>query len=119
MRGEASGRHDERRQHERVYRKVPVRFGPALELSAFAHDISEGGLHVVTNDVAPVGSRLALEVELGDYSCRHECEVMWAIRVPEHLTGSLVYGMGVRILHPPVDWSRRFRTWKQGLGDTA
>jgi hypothetical protein len=111
---------EERRAHERVYRQVPVRFDAGDgERTAFANDISEGGLHLVTNEVTRVGARLRIEVELDEESTQHECEVMWAIRVPEHLTESMVYGMGLRFLHPPAGWSLRFRRWKESLDGSA
>ena len=82
------------------------------EREALATDISEGGLHLVTNEVSRVGSRLQIDVELDGTTTRHECEVMWAIRVPDHLRDAMAYGMGVRFLHPPAEWSGRFRKWR-------
>ena len=105
---------DERRSGRRVYRPVPVTYDAGNgEQSATASDLSESGLHLVTNDVARVGSRIRVEIDLDGESTCHDCEVMWAIRVPDHLKDSMVYGMGLRFLHPPRDWSARFRRWRE------
>jgi len=41
-------------------------------------------------------------------------EVLWAIRVPEHMASTLICGMGVRFVDTVPDWTDFFRRWRDG-----
>ena len=106
--------HGEDRRHERVPVVVHVRYGiNVLDHEADADALSEAGLHIRTNDVCKVGTRIRLTVELPDGPFEHNGEVMWAIRVPGHLKDSMVYGMGIEFVEPSPAWSVAFENWKQ------
>jgi len=82
-------------------------------------NISETGLCIRTNDVFKVGTRIRLHVEFPQRTIVQSGEVMWAIRVPEHLLESMVCGMGIRFLSPEPGWSEFFRKWKASVGQRS
>ena len=90
---------------------------PDPDRSARAETVSEGGLYIRTNDTLKVGTRLELQVEFPEQSVRLRGEVVWSIRVPEHLEQDMVCGMGVRFLGGDVDWPVFFRRWREGAGE--
>jgi len=107
---------DNRREDPRVRSQLPVRYGyVTADRSALAQNVSEGGLYIRTNQVLPVGSQISMEIEFPERTIVHTGEVMWAIRVPEHMAATLVCGMGVRFVDTIPGWSAFFRRWKSGL----
>jgi len=78
-------------------------------------NLSEGGLCIRTNEVLKTGSRILSALEMPDGQVHVTGEVMWAIRVPEHQTAFMEYGMGVQFLDSPPEWKRVFRRWTDGI----
>jgi Tfp pilus assembly protein PilZ len=102
------------RRHERVPVVLGVRYGTdAPDHRANADALSEAGLHIRSNLVCRVGTRIRLLVELPDGPFEHTGEVMWAIQVPDHLKSSMVYGMGIKFIDPAPAWTATFERWKQ------
>ncbi len=108
------------RRHGRVRTRLVIHYGVrTTDHSAFAESISEAGLHIDTNDVFEVGTRLILRVEFPERVICHRGEVTWCIRVPEHMSDSMVCGMGIRFLDPAPRWPEFFRRWKATLAAPA
>ena len=106
---------EETRKGPRVRSHLPVRYGyVTVDRSAVAENISEGGLYIRTNQVLPVGSQISMEIEFPERTVVHTGEVLWAIRVPEHLAETMVCGMGVRFIDTVPGWSEFFARWKSG-----
>jgi hypothetical protein len=104
------------RRAERVASDLPVRFGVKnLDRSDRARNVSSEGLYIATNDVFKVGSRIDLAIGFPAGETALRGEVIWAIQVPEHLRGSMVYGMGIRIVKADAAWPERFAAWKESL----
>ena len=106
----------EKRRSVRVPSQLPVRYGyVTVDRSAVAENVSEGGLYIRTNQVLAVGSQIAMEIEFPERTVVHTGEVLWAIRVPEHLAQTMVCGMGIRFVDTVPDWIEFFARWKDGL----
>ena len=105
------------RRHDRIRTRLKVRFGVGnTNREELSESISEGGLYISTNDVYKVGMRLVVKVEFPEGTVCHRAEVVWAIRVPEHLRESMVCGMGITFIDPDPGWSAFFRRWKASIG---
>jgi len=92
-----------------------VRYGyVTIDRAAVAENVSEGGLYIRTNQVLPVGSQIAMEIEFPGRTVAQTGEVLWAIRVPEHMASTLICGMGVRFVDTVPDWTDFFRRWRDG-----
>jgi len=101
------------RRHRRVRTRLWVSYGvDSIDSAGCAESLSEGGLHINTNDVLGVGTRLVLRIEFPDKAVVRKGEVTWAIRVPEHLHDEMVCGMGIRFLDPDSAWLEFFREWR-------
>ncbi len=101
------------RRHQRVRTRLRISYGVGtINREAFAESISEAGLHIDTNDVFQVGTRLILRVEFPGRAICHQGEVTWAIHVPPHMSDSMVCGMGIRFVDPDPRWMDFFRQWK-------
>ena len=108
--------HDERRGTARYSTQLQVRFGlDRLDRRAPIGNLSEGGLCIRTNDVLKTGSRIRLALGMRGKEIHLTGEVMWAIRVPEHQTEFMEYGMGVQFLDAGPEWKRAFAAWKDAL----
>ncbi len=107
------------RRHGRVRAPLWVSYGiDSIDSAGCAESVSEGGLHINTNDVLGVGTRLLLRIEFPDRAVMQQGEVTWAIRVPDHLCDEMVCGMGIRFLDPDPDWLDFFRGWRGALADS-
>ena len=107
---------DEQRRSPRVRSRLPVRYGyVTVDRSAVAENVSEGGLFIRTNQVLPVGSQITMEIEFPERTVIHTGEVLWAIRVPEHMAQSMDCGMGIRFLDTVPDWVGFFARWKKAV----
>jgi len=107
---------DEKRQSPRVRTCLPVRYGyVTLDRTAVAENISEGGLYIRTNQVLPVGSQIAMEIEFPERTVVQTGEVLWAIRVPQHMAATLICGMGIRFVDTSPGWTDFFQRWKNGV----
>ncbi len=105
------------RRHDRIRICLPVSYGTeSTENHGHAESISEGGLYINTNDVCKVGTRLIVLIEFPDRVVCHRGEVVWAIRVPEHLRDSMVCGMGISFTDADPQWSKFFQTWMSSAG---
>jgi Tfp pilus assembly protein PilZ len=105
------------RRHDRIRTRLKVRFGVGnTDREELCQSISEGGLYIGTNDVYKVGTRLTVKVELPEGTVCHRGEVVWAIKVPEHLRDSMVCGMGISFIDPDPEWPAFFRRWKASMG---
>lgn len=103
-------------REERVHFTLPVRFGIGnADRESVAANISEGGLHIQTNDILRAGSRIDIEIDFPGRTVSQRGEVMWAIQVPERDRDSMIYGMGIRFVRVEPDWSRFFLQWKKGV----
>ena len=103
------------RRHDRIRTRLRVWFGIGdTDREDRCESISEGGLYIGTNDVYKVGTRLVLHVEFPQRTVTQLGEVVWAIRVPEHMRESMVCGMGIRFVHIDPSWPTYFREWKEG-----
>ena len=108
--------HDPRRGSVRYATQLQVRFGrETRDRRAPVANVSEGGLCIRTNDVLKTGSRILLAIEMRGKEIHLTGEVMWAIRVPEHQTEFMEYGMGVQFLDAGPEWKRAFAAWKDAL----
>jgi len=106
----------DRRYHERIQQKVPVRYGVGLvDRQGSADTISEGGLFINTNQIYKAGTRIVLQIEFPDRPRTLLAEVVWAVQVPEHLRGNLVCGMGVRFVNIDAEWPAFFRRWRTSV----
>ena len=106
----AGRRGEDQRRTERCQTALVVRYGAAsIDRCDTVADISEGGVCIRTNDVYAVGTRLQMLIEFPDRTVHQRGEVMWAIRVPEHLRDSMLHGMGIQFLDPEPGWSAYFR----------
>ncbi len=104
------------RRHERVRTTLWVSYGvDSIDAAGCAESVSEGGLHINTNDVLAVGTRLVLRIEFPERAVLQKGEVMWAICVPEHLRNEMVCGMGIQFLDPDPKWVTFFRDWRAAL----
>jgi hypothetical protein len=102
------------RRHPRVRTSLVVHYGPETpDRTASAETVSEGGLHIRTNDTLKVGTRLVLRIEFPERPVQLRGEVVWSIRVPAHLERDMVCGMGVRFLGGDLEWPAFFRRWKE------
>jgi uncharacterized protein (TIGR02266 family) len=101
------------RTADRVDTRIRVRHGTddPSQLD-FATNISEAGLCIDTNRVYPVGTRLVLQLEFPGHTVRHDGEVAWAIKVPDHLRSAMVCGMGITFIRPDPAWAAFFRRFK-------
>ena len=108
----------ERRKLERVTASLPVRFGvSSTDRSGIAGSVSEGGLHIRTNETFKVGARVMVRIEFPNgEEVLNRGEVVWAIRVSEHLRESLEYGMGIRFVQIDDLWPKMFRDWQLDIG---
>ena len=107
------------RHHGRVRTRLWVSYGiDSIDSAGCAESVSEGGLHINTNDVLGVGTRLVLRIEFPDRTVLRHGEVTWAIRVPEHLRDEMVCGMGIRFLDPDPEWLEFFRGWRNSLASS-
>jgi len=103
------------RQHPRVRTSVLVHYGTGTpDRSSYAETVSEGGIYIRTNDTLKVGTRLAVCIDFPDRQVRLRGEVVWSIRVPEHLERDMVCGMGIRFLGGDLEWPTFFRRWRKG-----
>ena len=103
------------RRHERVRTTLWVSYGvDSIDAAGCAESVSEGGLHINTNDVLGVGTRLVLRIEFPERAVLQEGEVTWAIRVPEHLRNEMVCGMGIQFVDAGPAWFSLFRRWRRG-----
>ncbi len=107
------------RHHGRVRTRLWVSYGiDSIDSAGCAESVSEGGLHISTNDVLGVGTRLVLRIEFPERAVLQLGEVTWAIRVPEHLRDEMVCGMGIRFLDPDPEWTEFFRGWRGSLASS-
>ncbi len=105
--------HDPRRDNVRYAAQLQVRFGiHRLDRQAPVANISEGGMCVKTNEVYKTGIRILIALDLPGREVHLRGEVMWAIRVPEHQTDCMEYGMGVQFLDAGTEWHEAFARWK-------
>lgn len=103
----------EMRTSPRIRSHLAVRYGyVTVDRSAVAENISEGGLYIRTNQVLSVGSQISMEIEFPERTVVHTGEVLWAIRVPEHMTETMVCGMGIRFIDTIPGWTEFFARWK-------
>ncbi len=107
------------RRHSRVRARLWVSYGiDSIDSAGCAESVSEGGLHISTNDVLGVGTRLVLRIEFPERAVLQLGEVTWAIRVPEHLRDEMVCGMGIRFLDLDPGWMEFFRGWRGSLASS-
>ncbi len=101
------------RTTDRVETRLRVRYGDGrAEHELFASNISEGGMFIETNRVFPAGTRLILYIDFPRRTIQQWGEVTWAIRIPDHLRGSMVCGMGISFVDSEPSWPKFFRDWK-------
>lgn len=86
--------------------RMAVRFGERQpERLGFIVDVSNDGLYLETNRVLPVGSTVALDVELRSGArLMLNGRVVRSRPVPATLAHVMRGGMGIRLEHPPPDW---------------
>ena len=109
----------EKRKSPRIRSHLQVRYGyVTIDRSAVAENISEGGLYIRTNQVLPVGSQISMEIEFPERTVAHTGEVLWAIRVPEHMAETMVCGMGIRFIDTIPGWSELFARWKSQVAES-
>jgi hypothetical protein len=85
---------EERRRHRRyaydgsvVYRRL----GPTAP--GRIHNLSEGGLMVELPELFPTGTRLDIDISLGDRSIHGEGEVVWSQDPPDSPATSYLHGL--------------------------
>lgn len=101
------------RATDRVDAGVRVRHGTNdVSYVDRATNVSVAGLCIDTNRVYPVGTRLVLYLEFPGRTIRHDGEVAWAIKVPDHMRDAMVCGMGISFVEPDPAWASFFRSWK-------
>ena len=106
----------QRRRHERYECTLEIRYGvETTDCRDAADTISEGGLHILTNEPLDVGTRVAIVVEFEEHEVKLTGEVVWAIKVPEALRESLVYGMGVELIDASDYWKESLDEWNEQL----
>jgi Tfp pilus assembly protein PilZ len=104
------------RRHARIRTRIRVSYGIGVaDRSGLAESISEGGLYINTNDAYKVGTPLVLRIDFPERTVVQRGEVVWAIRVPEHLRESMVCGIGVSFVDPDPDWLAFFHRWRDAL----
>jgi len=104
------------RRHRRIRARLHVTYRVGTEEHKdYAESISEGGLYVNTNEVLEVGTRLVVRIDFPDHAVSHLAEVVWAIRVPEHLRHQMVCGMGLSFIDPDPQWVEFFSRWESRL----
>ncbi len=107
------------RRQGRVRTRLWVSFGvDSIDSAGCAESVSEGGLHINTNNLLGVGTRLVLRIEFPDRAMMRHGEVTWTIRVPEHLRDDMVCGMGIRFLDQDPEWLEFFRGWRSSLASS-
>ncbi len=108
------------RQHRRVRTRLWVGYGAdSTDSAGCAECVSEGGLHISTNDVLGVGTHLALRIQFPDRAVSQQGEVRWTTRVPEHLRDEMIVcGMGIRFLDSDSCWPEFFRGWRSSLASS-
>jgi len=105
----------ERRRGGRLPSQLRVHFGTcSCDRIALAENISETGLYINTNHVYPVGTPLLLQVEFPECSVFRRAQVVWAIRVPEHMRQEMICGMGVEFIGVDGEWQHAYRRWRSG-----
>jgi len=108
------------RRARRVQAELNVRYGTTgLDCCASSTNISEDGIHLATNDVVEIGTRVQLAIEFPGHVSRQTGDVVWAIQVPEHLVDSMVYGIGIRFVDPDPGWSSVFGQWRDSLDEPS
>jgi hypothetical protein len=96
----------------REKRRVMVRFGAVTpERTGFTMNLSLDGAFLRTNDVLAPGSRLVLEVPLGDRVWTLHGRVAWAKRAPTQLAHLVTCGMGIRFVDPDPEWEAAYSEW--------
>lgn len=91
----------ERRQDERQFRRLPVRFwvrDEGKERVGFTTNISTGGMFIGSNQVVAPGTRLRVEVLDSANGFVVEGQVTRAVRAAPHLRAVQSSGMGVRFV---------------------
>lgn len=91
----------ERRQDERQFRRLPVRFwvrDEGKERIGFTTNISTGGMFIGSNQVFSPGTRLRVEVLDSLNGFVVEGQVTRAVRVAPHLRAVQSSGMGIRFV---------------------
>jgi PilZ domain-containing protein len=91
----------DKREAKRLRKRLTLKFGPtAADRLAFTEDISQFGLFIKTANIAPAGSRVIIELILGELNVvTLEARVMWAKKVPANMLRLVKKsGMGVRII---------------------
>ena len=106
----------ERRRGRRLASRLAVHFGTgSCDHRAHAENISETGLYINTNRVFPVGTQLLIQVEFPECAVFRRAQVVWAIRVPEHMQEDMICGMGVEFIGKDAEWQNAFRRWRSRL----
>jgi hypothetical protein len=107
----------EKRQSDRLKRRLMVRFGPETpNKTAFTKNLSASGAFLRTNSVYKPGTTLQLEICFPSGDVGVWAQVVWAKKVPAQLAHILDCGMGVRFINPGADWDETFRKWREGKG---
>ena len=91
----------ERRQEERQFRRLPVRFwvrDEGKERVGFTTNISTGGMFIGSNQVLLPGTRLRVEVLDSSNGFVIEGQVTRAVRAAPHLRAVQSSGMGIRFV---------------------
>ena len=110
----------DKRRHERFRTTLQVRFGVRVcDRVGPVDNISLGGLCIKTNQVFPTGTRIRMQIDFPDRTVHHTGEVMWAITVPEHDVGTMMYGMGIQFIAPGSEWAEFFAGWKRDFESTG
>ncbi len=100
----------ERRQDERQFRRLPVRFwvrDEGKERVGFTTNISTGGMFIGSNQVVAPGTRLRVEVLDSANGFVVEGQVTRAVRAAPHLRAVQSSGMGVRFV-PVAELVQKF-----------
>lgn len=100
----------EKRNDERLRKRLMVRYGvEAPTKTAFARDLSEGGVQIQTNNVLTPGTTLQIELQFPDRTFTLWARVCWAKKVPPQLAYTLHCGMGLEFLQVDPEWVKYFR----------
>src|SRR6185503_6273024 len=96
-----------RRSHERVNLKIPVRLRLlGKEVRAFTHDLSSTGLRLVGNTELPAGTPLALQFCFGGETCYAQIvgQVVFSQKLRHQTRGKHEIGIKFSSVH---EWEKR------------
>ena len=106
---------------DRKKRRVPIRWGKpdSPTQDSVTHDLSASGLSIVTPSPVELGTKIQLELQLGEQWLSLRGIVVWILEDSNAVRSSA--GIGVHLIDPPapyVDYVRQLSSPEKGASHT-